>query len=124
MALEGDLPEETGVTIFSSQQIDSATWNGSPIKNVEKISPGIWTGTISFTNVSLDNFLPDLTNSVWKYADSLPEIGSDFDASDMVVANHTATTSVFPPYYGGPWILYADDYGFHASDLVTYFDIF
>ncbi|KAJ6612233.1 glycoside hydrolase family 35 protein [Mycena sp. CBHHK59/15] len=57
--------------------------------------------------------LPNLQWSVWRYADSLPEILPSFDASALTTADHTSTTSKFPPYYGSPWILYADDYGYH-----------
>ncbi|KAJ7639409.1 glycoside hydrolase superfamily [Roridomyces roridus] len=119
LALWGDVDTSTDIQIFGSGSLVSVQWNSSPI-NIEQISPAVWTAFIPFTAPSPSIVLPDLesASTVWRFRDSLPDIQSDFDGSAMVPADQTTTTSVFPPYYGGPWILYADMYGFHAGNLL------
>ncbi|KAJ7639434.1 glycoside hydrolase family 35 protein [Roridomyces roridus] len=119
LALWGDVDTSTDIQIFGPGSLVSVQWNGSPI-NIEQSSPGVWTASISFTAPSASIVLPDLesASTVWRFRDSLPEIQSEFDGFAMMPADQTTTTSVFPPYYGGPWILYADMYGFHAGNLL------
>ncbi|KAG9315962.1 glycoside hydrolase family 35 protein [Chiua virens] len=53
---------------------------------------------------------PRLTN--WKYANSLPEIGSDFSDTNWTTANRTETNIPFKPHYGDGRVLYGCDYGY------------
>jgi len=111
LSLWGDLDEDTTMTVLASTQINKVRWNGQslPLSTTEW---GALSARLAGPQVSVD--LPDLGSLDWRYADSLPEISPSFDGSSLTPADHTNTTSKFPPYYGEPWILYADDYGFHV----------
>ncbi|KAG6828113.1 hypothetical protein H0H92_009165 [Tricholoma furcatifolium] len=115
LALTGDLNQTTTLTLYGPSTLSSLTWNGNPV-NAKNIAGGTWQATLTIENVQIE--IPDLMSARWTYADSLPERSPDWDDSALILADHTTTTSVFPPYYGGPWILYADDYGFHAGNLL------
>lgn len=115
LSLTGDLEVDvsTELAIVGTRELKAITWNGTPLLARYRADTFTWTAKLGAN--AAETRLPDVTTAVWKYADSLPEVRADFDDSALVLANHTTTTSVFPPYYGGPWILYADDYGFHVS---------
>lgn len=115
LSLWGDVDETTTITIFGPPTLSSVKWNGVLVKNLKQNGKGSWQGTIPFAAPEVQ--LPDLGSAIWRFRDSLPEIQPDFDGFGMIPANQTTTTSVFPPYYGEPWILYADQYGFHVSIL-------
>ncbi|KAJ7689730.1 glycoside hydrolase family 35 protein [Mycena rosella] len=116
LALWGDVAETTTVNIFGPRALSSVEWNNVPLGNLTQTRQGTWQATISFSQPAVT--LPDLGSATWRFRDSLPEIQPDFDGFAMIPANQMTTTSVFPPYYGAPWILYADQYGFHAGNLV------
>ncbi|KAF8175477.1 glycoside hydrolase family 35 protein [Mycena galopus ATCC 62051] len=116
LSLWGDVDETTSINIFGPANLSSVEWNGVPVENLKQTGKGSWQATIPFTTPEIQ--LPDLGSIMWRFRDSLPEIQPDFDGFGIIPANQTTTTSVFPPYYGEPWILYADQYGFHAGNLV------
>ncbi|KAJ7122663.1 galactose-binding domain-like protein, partial [Mycena crocata] len=116
LALWGDLDATTTLDILGPSVLSSLQWNNALVKNLKTTGKGTWRATIPFSTPSVR--LPDLGSASWRYRDSLPEIQPDFDGYGMIPADQTTTTSVFPPYYGEPWILYADQYGFHAGNLV------
>ncbi|KAF9465368.1 glycoside hydrolase family 35 protein [Collybia nuda] len=123
LALTGDLEgAATTLMVFGTNRVKSVSWNGARVAGAKRNSLGAieatLTGPSGRTVDSINQGLPNLMKAKWKYADSLPEIKETFDESGMVLADHTETTSKFPPYYGGPWVLYADDYGFHGGNLV------
>ncbi|THU87854.1 hypothetical protein K435DRAFT_803962 [Dendrothele bispora CBS 962.96] len=115
LSLWGDLETDTTMTVFASSHVDEVKWNGQTLS----LSPTEWgalSAQLTGPRVSVD--LPDLGSLDWRFADSLPEISPSFDDSSLTPADHTNTTNKFPPYYGKPWILYADDYGYHAGNLL------
>ncbi|KAF7334534.1 Beta-galactosidase [Mycena venus] len=116
LSLWGDVDETTTISIFGPAALSSLVWNGVSVKNLKQTGKGSWQATITFAAPAVQ--LPDLGSAAWRFRDSLPEIQPDFDGFGMIPANQTTTISVFPPYYGEPWILYADQYGFHAGNLV------
>ncbi|KAG6901783.1 hypothetical protein C0995_008029 [Termitomyces sp. Mi166 len=119
LALTGDLNTEeasTVVTVYGPSTISSISWNGKTLGRINKVARGTWEVEIGTSGASVE--IPDLMEAEWRYKDSLPEIGAGFEDESLVIADHTTTTNTFPPYYGGPWILYADDYGFHAGNLL------
>ncbi|KAJ7479689.1 glycoside hydrolase family 35 protein [Mycena latifolia] len=116
LALWGDLSETTGITIFGPHALSSVEWNGASLKSLKQTGQGTWQATIPFSFPTVR--LPNLESATWRFRDSLPEVQPEFDGFAMIPANQTTTTSVFPPFYGEPWILYADQYGFHAGNLV------
>lgn len=112
LSLWGDVDETTTISILGPPALTSVVWNGVSVQNLTQTGKGSWEATIPFAGPELQ--LPDLGSAVWRFRDSLPEIQPDFDGFGTVPANQTTTISVFPPYYGEPWILYADQYGFHV----------
>ncbi|KAF9076535.1 glycoside hydrolase family 35 protein [Rhodocollybia butyracea] len=116
LALWGDVPETTNVEIFGPKVLASLTWNTIPVRTLTQTGSSTWQAVIPFSMPSIS--LPDLESATWRFRDSLPEIQPHFNKFASVPANQTTTVSVFPPYYGEPWILYADQYGFHAGNLV------
>ncbi|KAJ7191330.1 glycoside hydrolase family 35 protein [Mycena pura] len=116
LALWGDVDERTTIQILGPPVLSSVLWNQAPVEDLRKTGSGVWQATIPFAAPMVR--LPDLQSATWRFRDSLPEIQPDFDGFGMVPADQTTTTSVFPPYYGEPWILYADQYGFHAGNLL------
>ncbi|KAF5381591.1 hypothetical protein D9615_005535 [Tricholomella constricta] len=116
LALEGDLSGATTLTVYGPKALNFITWNGKRVGGLKRTNAGSWQAQLHASNAHVK--LPDLMTARWKYADSLPEIKSTFDDAALVEASHTNTTNTFLPYYGGPWILYADDYGFHGGNLL------
>ncbi|KAI0783038.1 glycoside hydrolase superfamily [Abortiporus biennis] len=117
LAINGDTNvTSTTIDIIAPPQVNSVTWNGSPIR-VTKSNIGTLRGTIitSLQPITLPN-LKDA--SQWSCLDSLPEIQSNFDDSSWVTANKTATQRPIQPS-AGKFVLYADEYGFHQGNTIA-----
>ncbi|XXH04540.1 hypothetical protein Hte_010957 [Hypoxylon texense] len=61
--------------------------------------------------------VPKLSEQTWKYADSLPEIGSGFDDSLWTVADKQFTDNTYQPLLATV-STYASDYGYHTGVLL------
>ncbi len=109
----GDVDKKTTMTVYGASKVNAIKWNNKQLDGLREVGDGIYQITIDVTEPNL--LIPDLMKATWKYKDSLPEIKFDFDGFAMIPANHTNTTSAFPPYYGEPCVLYSDDYGSHVS---------
>lgn len=105
LSLTGDSDETTVITVWAPGSITQIKWNGESVWTEPEGDALV--GSIAGVETSWT--LPDLNSLEWYYADSLPEILPSFDDSSLVPADHTNTTNSFAPYYGGPWVLYADD---------------
>ncbi|EIN12193.1 glycoside hydrolase family 35 protein [Punctularia strigosozonata HHB-11173 SS5] len=116
ISLWGDLNATTTLTVLAPSSVNAVVWNGETVRGVQKNYWGALQARLHGPKQTWS--IPDLAKVTWRYADSLPEIQTDFDDSTLVGADHTSTTNPFPPYYGGPWILYGSDYGFHAGNLL------
>lgn len=116
LSLWGDLNATTTISVLAASTITSINWNGAAIHDLRRSSWGSLTGVLEGPRKSWS--IPDLEQVTWRFADSLPEIQSGFKDSALVSADHTNTTNPFPPYYGGPWILYGSDYGFHVWGIL------
>ncbi|KAI0861136.1 glycoside hydrolase superfamily [Xylaria cubensis] len=110
LELTGDVANKTTIRVFAPKSIRELRWNGESVR-ISSTANGFLTaqlkGAPSYT-------LPALSG--WKYADSLPEIRSDYDASGVAwkTANHTNTSNPTTPASNNP-VLYVDDYGVHAG---------
>ncbi|KAI1752742.1 glycoside hydrolase superfamily [Xylaria castorea] len=110
LELTGDVANATTVRVFAPESIRKLKWNGENVR-INSNANGFLTaqlkGAPSYTLPPLDG---------WKYADSLPEIRSDYDASGIAwkAANHTNTSNPTTPASNNP-VLYVDDYGVHAG---------
>ncbi|KAL0951694.1 hypothetical protein HGRIS_008370 [Hohenbuehelia grisea] len=116
LALRGDLNSSVTLSVVAPHDVRSISWNGKPVKVNARDSAALTfqgglVGTLQATMP--DIHIPKLGG--WKFADSLPEIRSDFSDSKWVVANHTTTNCPRKPYYGDGRVLYGCDYGFCES---------
>lgn len=109
LELRGDLKESTRLTIIGISGVRRITWNGFPITgDLHALASGVFSVPLEMRN-DLVGFEPP-TLGPWKYHDSLPEIGRDYDDGDWV--NATRTSSFAPkPLYGDGTVLYGCDYG-------------
>lgn len=82
----GDLSESVSLLVFAPPDIESVLWNGQNV-GAKKNNWNAWETDLAGPE-SFEAITTDL--APWRYADSLPEIGS-FDDSDWVHANHTST---------------------------------
>ncbi|KAH6951533.1 glycoside hydrolase superfamily [Fusarium avenaceum] len=112
--LEGDLDASTEITVFASESLKSISWNGEKVKVSSKEGHKY---TIKGKGPSKVK-LPKLGS--WKYADSLPEIKSDYKTSSSVwvVADKKNTTNqVLVPDLKNP-VLYVDEYKIHYGNHI------
>jgi len=117
LALTGDLDATTRLTVLGPLGILSVTWNGVLVPVIRDLVSGALKGNLVGPKKTWT--IPDLSKATWRYADSLPEIGNSFGeeeekTSGLIPADHTTTNNPFPPFYGGPWILYGGEYGFYV----------
>ena len=73
--IEGDLDKSTDITVFASESIKSISWNGEKVKISSKDGHKYTAKLKGPSKVKL----PKLES--WKYADSLPEVKSDYKTS-------------------------------------------
>ncbi|PMD43524.1 glycoside hydrolase family 35 protein [Hyaloscypha variabilis F] len=114
--LTGDWSNTTDLEVFAPSSIAHVRFNGDEIP-VSKTSYGSLVGSLgtsSNTIASIQAQLPALTS--WKVNDGLPERNASYDDSKWTIANHTSTQNPTPPATYP--VLYADDYGFHAGNLL------
>ncbi|KAF7595028.1 hypothetical protein BBP40_007629 [Aspergillus hancockii] len=100
LQLTGDIQNSTKVSIFAPKSVCSVKWNGKKI-STKSAKGGIRTATLD----SAAKFkLPALTG--WKYADSLPEIATDYSTTSKawIALNNPA--------------LYVDDYNIHVGNHI------
>ncbi|EUC55104.1 glycoside hydrolase family 35 protein [Rhizoctonia solani AG-3 Rhs1AP] len=118
IAINGDLKSgtTTELEVLAPSSVKSVTFNGKSVK-VSKTALGTLKGSI--VTKDLTPKLPSLKTLKWKCTDSLPEVAVKFDDSKWVVAtkNSTARPVEFQPL-GGKTVLYSDEYGFHAGNLL------
>ncbi|TFY68957.1 hypothetical protein EVJ58_g705 [Rhodofomes roseus] len=103
LALRGDLNQSVVLTVVAPEDVTSVSWNGADIAVLPQ-SKGILAANLS-TSISPESIsVPELTG--WKYADSLPEVSTNYSDADWVVANHT-TTNISPAMlYGDGRVLF------------------
>jgi hypothetical protein len=117
LQLEGDLSSHTKIRVEAPSMISSFAWNGKLIEATLG-SDGLWKASLAGPDATALPATPEISN--WRWADSLPEIQSDFDDSDWVVADHLTTTNPNQPYvgYAGQYVLYLQDYGYAVGNTI------
>ncbi|KAI9568565.1 glycoside hydrolase family 35 protein [Boletus coccyginus] len=113
LAIRGDLYEGVRLIVIAPDTVNAVTWNGIPVSadfaaTAAVTQQGGFVTQISPSVSATGPVAPQLTN--WKYANSLPEIKSDFSDASWTIANRTETNIPFKPYYGDGRILYGCDY--------------
>ncbi|EIW77017.1 glycoside hydrolase family 35 protein [Coniophora puteana RWD-64-598 SS2] len=115
LALYGDLNATTSLTVVAPPSVGTITWNGAQLSVDAAAGSGLtheggFVGQLALSASASGISVPQLAG--WKYADSLPEVQSNFSDAGWTLANHTTTVIPFPPYYGDGRILYGCDYGY------------
>jgi hypothetical protein len=127
LGLRGDLKTDVRLTVIAPRYVRSITWNGEPISADVAASSrltlsGGFVGKLSARTASATGIsVPELSG--WKYQDSLPEIGNEFDDAAWVTANKTTTNIPSKPYYGDGRVLYGCDYGLCVGSILYCFDV-
>lgn len=117
VAITGDYNGTTELEVFAP--CSRVTFNGRKIV-MKDTKHGSLIGTLSTNKhdiASIAASLPALTD--WKVHDGLPERMGDYDDSGpaWIAANHSSTQN--PTYSPQTYpVLFADDYGFHAQNLL------
>jgi len=131
----GDLNASISLLVFAPPDIEKVQWNGKDV-GARKNSIDAWEADLYLGH---ETGTMGLELSKWRFADSLPEVGT-FDDSDWVQADHKSTrkpyyfsllletraknsyptANLFKPYptYTGKSVLYAQDYGYHQGNLL------
>lgn len=114
LAIRGDLNGRTTLTVIAPPEFSRVTWNGMPVSagiraSRSLTSVGGFVGQLKMSVSSGSVEVPKLQN--WKFANSLPEVQSNFSDEAWTIANRTVTNIPFPMYYGDGRILYGCDYG-------------
>ncbi|KZT12288.1 glycoside hydrolase family 35 protein [Laetiporus sulphureus 93-53] len=109
LALRGDLNKSIILTVVAPEEVTSISWNGVEVDAVN-IADGILSGNLTISSSLKSITVPSLAG--WRYADSLPEVLSNFSDADWIIANHTTTNITPGPLYGDGRVLFGCDYGF------------
>ena len=113
VALNGDLNATAPLTLVVPDSVRTVSWNGKVV-SVRPLSGASVPRDIAGVTILQGELVfgergghgikvPQLGD--WKFRDSLPEIGLDFDDSEWIIANHT-TTSIPGPRFGDGRVLY------------------
>lgn len=113
LAIRGDLYEGVRLIVIAPDTVRAVTWNGIPVSAdfaaaATVTQQGGFSAQISPSLSATGTVAPRLTN--WRYANSLPEIESNFSDANWTISNHTETNIPFKPYYGDGRVLYGCDY--------------
>ncbi|KAG9027455.1 hypothetical protein FRB95_007755 [Tulasnella sp. JGI-2019a] len=114
LALVGDTNGTTTFNVYAPSAVTSVTWNGVSVKTTKSALGVGLTGSITTAVPTIT--LPTLSALPWKSTNSLPEIAASYDDRSWVVANKTNTSRPFTQI--GEYVLYADEYGFHAGNFI------
>ncbi|KAJ6517287.1 glycoside hydrolase family 35 protein [Mycena vitilis] len=110
LALRGDLKEGVRLTVVGPKSVRSITWNGMDVGGGDLVAGSVRRFGLEPRVALAAVRVPELEG--WRYADSLPEIRSDFDDEGWIAASHTKTNVPEKMWYGDGRVLYGCDYGF------------
>ncbi|GJJ10923.1 hypothetical protein Clacol_005152 [Clathrus columnatus] len=106
--LTGDLNSSVPLTIFAPDGVNSVSWNNDLVHTSRQGAALV--GQVTMKELQFTK--PPTVLDNWKFADSLPEVDTEFSDDDWIVANHTTTNIIIPPLFGDGRVLYGCDYGF------------
>ena len=105
LTLRGDLNASVPLTVVAPRSVRTVTWNGRPVA-VRRDGRGVLWGRLKISKKVEEVRVPHLGENGWRFADSLPEIKSDFDDADWIVADHTSTNITIGMAFGDGRALY------------------
>jgi hypothetical protein len=117
LALTGDWSSETSLEVYAPSCYSKLTFNGKELK-VKKTKHGSLTSTLPAPEVTIESITNTLPTLEWKVSDALPERSLDYDDSGAawVAADKNSTRNPRQPATFP--VLYADEYGFHAQNVL------
>ena len=118
LALTGDWAAETALEVFAPSRVKKLTFNGKAVK-VHKTKYGSLKGSLSAPKVTIESITSSLPSlSDWKVADNLPERLPSYDDSSAAWVPANKTSTLNPRQPDTLPVLYADEYGFHAQNIL------
>lgn len=117
LALTGDWSSETKLEVFAPSRFSKLTFNGKEIK-VKKTKYGSLTGTLPASEVTIESITKTLPSLEWKVSEALPEKSLDYDDSGAAWVAADKNSTLNPRQPGTFPVLYADEYGFHAQNIL------
>lgn len=120
LKLYGQSNETSSLEILSPNAVRNVAFNGKDLGKIKQSEYGSYRVHLSGIDAAAARFEPPALDD-WRYADSLPEIGTDFDDSDWVRANLTSTPNAYFSVHGistEGHVLFSDAYGFHGGNIV------
>jgi hypothetical protein len=117
LALTGDWNSETNLEVFAPSCYKKLTFNGKEIK-VKKTKYGSLTGTLSAPATTMEDITALLPTLEWKVSDALPERSLGYDDSGAAWVSADKNSTLNPRQPGTFPVLYADEYGFHAQNIL------
>ena len=105
LAMFGDLNASVPLTIIAPTDVKTVMWNEKRVE-VRSDGRGVLSGWLAQSGKTKLVTVPELSG--WRFKDSLPEIGADFDDSDWVVADHTSTNITQGMLFGDGRVLYGE----------------
>ncbi|PVH69260.1 glycoside hydrolase family 35 protein [Cadophora sp. DSE1049] len=115
LELTGDWDKKTDVEIWAPKSVEKVEFNGKSL-SVKKTGSGSLIGTLESSKHTIQTIQADLPKLKWKVADGLPEVDPKYDDSRWTAANHMTTTAFSLP--DTLPVLYADEYGYQAGNLL------
>ncbi|KAM0720179.1 hypothetical protein Q7P37_004315 [Cladosporium fusiforme] len=118
LALTGDWTAETELEVFAPRGCKKLTFNGKAV-DAHKTKYGSLKGTLPAAKVTVEEIttsLPSLTE--WKVSDGLPERLATYDDSGPAWVSANKTYTLNPRQPDTLPVLYADEYGFHAQNIL------
>lgn len=115
LRLTGDVNVTTNIEVISTPTIGvtKLLFNNQVLRTYHS-KEGRLSATIDFQDPQI--LLPNFSNSVWNYIDSLPEIQNSYDDSLWTALDHLTTNN--PRNLTTPTSTYASDYGYHTGSLI------
>ncbi|VDB90655.1 unnamed protein product [Peniophora sp. CBMAI 1063] len=110
--LTGDINGTTTVEFIAPPNLNTLLWNGVSYD----LTPTSHRSFVVQIEAVDAIALPIL--GTWKVSGSLPEVDPDFDESDMVTADLTATNYTNLPPLSGDVVLYSQQYDFFGGNLI------
>ena len=116
----GDLNASVPLTIVAPQDVVGVTWNGARVA-MRSDGRGVLSGRLEQSGKTKLVSVPELSG--WRFKDSLPEIGGDFDDSEWVLADHTSTNITQGMLFGDGRVLYGKRVLFYLGEPRVNLDI-
>ncbi|KZV68017.1 glycoside hydrolase family 35 protein [Peniophora sp. CONT] len=112
LRLTGDINGTTSIEFIAPPNVNSLIWNGAPYAATPT------THRSYVAQIKADEAVALPTFGTWKVSGSLPEADPNFDDSELVTADLTATNYTNLPPLSDDVVLYSQQYDFFGGNLI------